>query len=389
MKKILINAAVIFLMCPGIRADSFGLIFQQSGTSNLFQNSADDSDYVSMLGFNLEKGIKSFTLFTGGSYSLLHQNPDLSLYSHNVGLDFVRVINTKTAFYLKTGLVGEFYRSDYRDFNSIYLQVEGSLKSYLSPSSILNARYSLRYRNYRMSSFDYVSHQLLLTLDKHFQTQTLFKGALDWGYKSFLHPYLPPDHSLPPEIQEGPKGKGHGYSHMNNPRGLFPESRQEGESHHLQVLSLQGEIGQSLSSRLGLKLAGLRQWTLSGKNPYTTVEEYYLIENPTYDRFSWSGSLWSGLVTFLVPGDIQTEWGYSYAVREYPGIESLDTEGISTGMDRKDRRRRFIISLQKDFTGFSIQLSFIHIWNGSNDPFFDWGGSYLSVGVQWSTFFGK
>ncbi|MFC2156384.1 hypothetical protein ACFLT9_00975 [Acidobacteriota bacterium] len=389
MKRFFILAAAVFATFSWLQADSFSLVFQQSGTNNLFQNISEEPDQISALGFSLEKGFSPFSIFTQGQYSLLLQNPGLSLYSHDLGLDFLHVLSGKTALHLTAGLRGDFYRSDYRDFNSISLHMESSVKSYLSPSSILQAGYVLNYRKYRLSGFDYVSHQFSLAVDKHFRTQTTLKGEVDWGFKSFLHPFLPQNTPPLPEVPEGQKGKGHGFAHMNNPQIFFPEGRETLQDFHLQVLSFKGQVAQSISSLIGLKVSGLKQWTLSGRNPYTTVEEYYLIENPSYDRFSWSGYILEALITLLAPGDIQTELVYSSAVRTFPGIESLDSEGLPTGMDRRDRKNQFKVNLQKDFSRFSIHLSFVHIWNNSNDPFFKWGGNYLSAGIQWNMFFGK
>jgi len=109
-----------------------------------------------------------------------------------------------------------------------------------------------------------------------------------------------------------------------------------------------------------------------------------MVENPSYDRFSWDGYQIGSQLTMLVPWLIELKTGYMYSEKRFPGIESFSLEEEPLGMTRKDRRRQIEVSLEKNFPGFSIFLSYAHIINKSNDPYFDWSGNFVSVGFSWS-----
>ena len=57
-----------------------------------------------------------------------------------------------------------------------------------------------------------------------------------------------------------------------------------------------------------------------------------MVENPSYDSFSWDGYMLSGQLTLEVFWDIEVKLGYSEANKIFPGIESLDLEGEPLGI---------------------------------------------------------
>jgi hypothetical protein len=157
-----------------------------------------------------------------------------------------------------------------------------------------------------------------------------------------------------------------------------------GPGQGIQNSSLSGLIAQGLGDRVGLRLSGVRQWTLSGENPFSTVAEFYMVENPTYDVFSWNGYALSGQLTVEAPWNTQVKMGYTRSVKELPGIEAMDLEGASLGMLRQDTRNQLDARLEKNFPAFSVFLSYSYVNNGSNDPLFNWKGHFLGVGFEWS-----
>lgn len=386
MRKIFSCLFLLMLLSGILRADTFTFSFFQGMTDNLFQNKYSKADQISMLNFFLDKSFGRVSVFSEGSYSYLYQNSDLTYYLHNIGLDYLYPLSGRTALYFSLIGLGAFYRSEYDDFNHISLNFHAALKTYLNPTSIMKGNYSLEYKNYRYSLFDYVSHSFLISFDKYFQTKTTLKSEINWGYKFFLHPNF---------SVEGPVGNTNFYDHSGKGKGPYSgrrpylfvsRGREEGET--IQVLSFKGLIAQSVSDNVGLRVFVLKQWTLSGENPFSSVEEFYMVENPSYDRFSWAGYQLDAQIAMLIPWNIGLKMSYTVSNREFPGIEVMSLEGVLLGMTRKDKRKLFEAKVEKNFPEFSLFLSYFYIDNHSNDPYFAWQGHFFQAGVEWKFFFG-
>lgn len=381
MKKIAAIIALALLGSSFLRADSFTLSLAQNMTDNLYQNRFSENDQLSALSFYVDKTLSRWSLYAEGSYSYLFQNPNLTYYVQDAGVDYIYPLNEKSAFYFSLAGRGALYRSDYSDFNYLSGNFFAAFKSYFSPTSIFKSNYSLEYKNYRDSLYDFLSHSLMLSFDKYFQTKTTVKGALDWGYKLFFHPYIVQEEVLMQENQAFMgKGRGGPGRHGLNYFQTVTETRGQG----IQVLSLAGLIAQGLGNNVGLRFAGMRQWVLSGRNPFTYIEEFYAVENPSYDRFSWDGFSVESQLTLLVPWNVQLKIGYTISNKEFPGIESLDLEGSPLGITRKDKRNQIEVRTEKIFPRFSVFLSYSFIDNSSNDLYFDWNGHFLSLGIEWN-----
>lgn len=379
MRKLSIYLFLILFLSVNLKADTFSLSFFQNMTDNIFQNRYSTRDQLSYLNFYIDKNFSRFSLFSDGSYSYLFENPNLTYYLHDVGLDYLHPVNEKTALYFSLIGRGAFYRSDYDDFNFLSFNFLVAFKTYLSQTSILKSNYALEYKNYRYSLFDFVSHSLFVSFDTYFQTRTTIKSELNWGFKYFLHPY---------SSQEVILAEDSGGHHAGRKSYLFiPRTQFEGQGIH--VFSLMGLIAQGIGGKLGFNISGMKQWTLSGENPFTSVEEFYMVENPSYDRFSWSGYQLGSQLTLLIPWNIELKMGYTMANKEFSGIESMNLDGEPLGVTREDKRKQFEARLEKNFPKFSLFFSYVYIDNNSNDPFFDWQGNFFAAGIEWNMFFGE
>ena len=351
-------------------------------TSNLFQNRYAERDQLSNLNFYIDKNFSRLSLFAEGTYSYLFENSYLAYYIQDAGLDYIHPIDEKSAFYFSFAGRAMFYREDYTDFNYLSANFFAAFKSYLSQTSILKLNYSLDYKNYRDSVYDFMSHSLMVSFDKYFQTKTTLKGEMDWGYKYFFNPYVY-DVMLPGETNANSMGgMGKGKAHGSDSYVYQTETQTEGQG--IQVFSLSGWIAQGLGNRIGLRFSGMKQWLLSGQNPFFFIEEFYMVENPSYDRFSWEGYQLGSQLTLLMPWNIQLKLGYTMSDKEFPGIESLDLEGNPSGITRKDKRKQIEVRTEKSFPRFSVFVSYFYVQNSSNDQYFDWNGHYFSVGIEWN-----
>ncbi len=395
MRNYTILAAILVSMLGSLYADTLTLHFNHGATDNLFQNAFAESDHLSSMGFSLDKDLGRISLFAEGSFSYLYENPDLTYYAQDLGLDHVWVLGGKSGFYFSLTGRGTFYRSDYSDFNYGAVNAYGAFKSYLSPTSIFKAEYSLTLRDYRLSQFDSLGHALDVRLDKYFQSRTTIQAALSWGHKFFFHPSA--EESILSDDSSDQQGSGYGMGQgmgrgkqwglmWSSPTWTSSDSDSGGQG--IQTLTFNGLVAQGIGDRVGIRFSGGKQWSISGRNPFPQVWEFYMVENPFYDRFAWEGHEWGVQLTVLAPWDVQLKSGYAFSHKEFPGIAVLDEEGFPTGAMRSDGRRRWEVRIEKDFSRFALFLAFNRIDNGSNDPLFDWQGNFLAVGLEWNLFLG-
>jgi len=386
MKKAIVFIFMFTLMITISSADLFTLSLIQNVTDNLFQNRYAEEDKVSFFGFYIDKDFSSTSLFAQGGYNSLWENPDAAHMGLEAGIDHFIPVNNKTAVYLLVDAGGTFYRREFSDFDHISLGFYAALKSYIAPTSILKFDAASSYKNYNLPIFDSLSQSIHFSLDKYFQTRTTFQMDIDWGYKYFFHPNLLIDTSFEPEGPLGSMGKGKRYSKGKElyQTDVFSDNQGQG----IQVFSLGGVVAQGLGNRIGIRFSVSKKIMLSGENPFSYIEDYYMIENPSYDSYSWEGIQWETAVTTVLSWNLEFKIGYNFFNRSFPGIDVLTAEGETTGQMREDIRRQIALQLKKDFKHFSVFLSYTAVNNSSNDMFFDWKGQFFSVGLEWNIFYG-
>lgn len=387
MMKVGMSARLFFLLFLGtsllVRGDSLSLAYNYHHTGNLFQTSAPVPDNVSAFALFLTKDSGGLSVLSDIRYVLFRENSGLSFGAFHLGLEYLRASGPKSAFHFALSGSGSLFRSEWTSFNSFSLDLLGAYKTYLAPSSILKAQTRSAYWAYRYSLFDHLSQVVSLSLDKFFPSLTTLKAEAVWKYKHFLHPYV----SVLPEIPAIPAIPG-GPLYRQGP-GFIPIIDPEGGVAGIQSASLSLTAAQGLGSRVVLSVSGLRQWTLSGGNPFTSIEEFYLVSNPSTDEFSWEGWTVAPLLKVLLPWDIEAKVGYTYAHKGFPGIEVLTAEGEPTGTPRKDTRRWFEARLEKAFPALSVFLAYSRADNRSNDPMFTWSGPLFLAGIAWNLPLGR
>ena len=392
MKKILISYLLTLILAGFVRSDTISLSLFQNMTDNIFQNAYAEPEHMSNLSFSIDKSFARLSLFGYGEYSHLYENAEITYTNVDLGLDYLQPVSAKSALYFSLMGRGYFFKSDYSDYN--YLAVNGyiALKSYLSQTSIFKSNYSLEYRSYRTSIFDYLSHSFFVSADKYFPSKTTVRAELNWGYKYFFQPYQTVSTEIPVEMPSysgrGGRGKHSGMGNKFNAIDA-PVSRQGEGGEGIQVFSAGVLLAQGIGSKIGINLTGSKQWVLSGENPFDFVEEFYMVENPSYDRFSWSGVRIGSQVSFLLPWNMDLKMNLEYSDKEFPGIESLSLDGEPLGLTRNDQRSQLGVKLQKNFAKITLFLSYTYAVNRSNDPYYDWEGNYLTVGFIWDHFYGE
>jgi hypothetical protein len=391
VRKLYFQIALFVSLTSAGWAQSMSLALFQHATDNLFQTRYGEKDSISNVAFSLDQPFRPFSFFTEGGYSYLAENNIISFYTQEAGLDYLYAAGAKTALYASVKAGGAIYKEDYQDFNYFSLGFMGAAKSYLTPSSILKFTYTGNYKGYPVDRFDYHSHLASLAVDKYFPSRTTLKAEGTYGYKYFLHPFADEGMTAEPAVTDG-AGSGRGRMAGPGPAGqsgdpIAPAATGQGSG--VQIAGVSGLVAQGLGDRVGLRLTGFRQWTLSGESPFNSIAEFYMVENPTYDVFSWNGFGWAGQATIEAPWNTQLKLGYTWSDKRFPGIEAMDLTGTSLGLLRRDVRSQWDIRLEKNFPAFTLYAFYSYVRNVSNDPLFDWTGNYLGVSVEWRMNWGK
>jgi len=385
---------VLILAALPAWGDSVSFSFNQHATRNLFQTSDAVADRISVFSLGFDKDLSALSLLGQAEYSAFAETSGLSSFAAEAGFDYLAPAGRKSAFYFAGGGTGEFYARGYSAFSSLGAHVLGAFKTYLAPSSILKLQWRGQYLSYNDSLFDAVSQSLTLSVDKYFPSRTTLKAETGYGYKYFLHPFLAEPMEAAAAILlmsgGGPGGGsgsggggGWGGQQYQGGYGFIPRTSSTGGGAGLGNVSLSFLAAQGLGEAVGLSASILRQWIVSGQNPFMSIEEFYYVQNPASDAFSWDGTQVNGRITLELPWDISLKTGYTFADKAYPGVESLGADGMPLGMTRNDRQHLFEARLQKDFRALSIFVAYVYVDNTSTDPLFVWKSPFLTAGIEW------
>jgi len=374
--------------------------FNEHATQNLFQTKDAVADQISTFSLALDHDFSALSFLAKAEYSAFNQTSGMSFFAADLGLDYLVTAGPKSAFYFAAGGAGEFYRQTYEAFSSLGANLLGAFKTYLVPSSILKLQWQGQYVVYRDSLFDFLSQTASLSIDKYFPTRTTLKADAEYGYKYFLHPFLPepaqPMTSTTLMSGGGPGGQGlsgtgsggsgggWGGRQYQGGYGFIPRYSSEGGGAGIGHVSASLLAAQGIGDIVGLSASAVRQWIVSGENPFLSIEEFYFVQNPSSDSFSWDGYQLTGRITLNFPRDVALKTGYTYSDKAYPGVESMSLDGVPLGVVRNDLRHLFDARLQKDFRRFSVFLAYSYVDNTSTDPLFIWKSNSIMGGVEWN-----
>lgn len=389
---------LLALTVPALGA-TITLSLNQHATQNLFQTSDPVSDRISAFSIGFDHDLSALSLFGNAEYAAFHETGGLNFFAADLGLDYLVPSGSKSAFYFAAGGAGTFYSGDYGAFSTLGGVATAAFKTYLAPSSILRLQWQGQAASYADRLFDHWSHAALLSIDKYFPTRTTLKADVEYGYKRFLHPFVSLTYEPLLETVEAEVlgagggwgagsgsgsggGGGWGGRSYEGGYGFVPRPGEGGAGiGHVAVSVL---AAQGLGDVVGLSASGLRQWIVSGENPFLSIEEFYLVPNPSADSFSWEGDQVTGRITLSLPWTVGIKAGYTYSDKAYPGVESLGADGLPLGIVRNDVRHLFEVRLEKEFRRLTVFVAYSHIDNDSTDPLFVWKGGFVMGGLQWS-----
>lgn len=423
-KKIISIPTILFIICliaDFAPAQTVQFSLAHNAVSNIFQSYQPLSDQLTNAGLSFGGDSSSLALYGNLDINYLYKYSGLSSFAGKLGVDLLVPVGAKSAFYLALEGEAVLFRSLYDYFNHSTIRFIGNFKSYLSSSTILRLDSESRLNNYKYSIFDYLAETLTLSLDNYFQSKTTIKFEASYGFKLYFHPGITTgtdstgttpavmnyyifsginsmlstnnQYQPVPLAHNGPGGPGSGH---HNPRdnynmggsysirGIPYQNVYYTGSKNIQVFSFGGLLAQGLGDNLGLSFSAAKQWYLKGENPFSSSDEYFMVENPTYDRFAWDGYSMQVKLTAVITEKLTGEVQYDYYSRQFPGITSMDLDGNSLGITRKDKRHQVSTRLQLDLSRVSLFASYAYLKNSSNDPWFNWSGSVFSAGLIWN-----
>jgi hypothetical protein len=401
--KMRLVVPLLLTFAASAQAGTFYLSFNQHSTQNLFQTRDAVPDQISVFALAADQDISALSLLANVEYSAFHQTTGLSYFAAGAGIDYLVPAGATSAFYFAAGGTGAFYRESYEAFSTLGANIMAAFKTYLAPSSILKLQWQGFYMVYRDPLFDFLAHSASLSVDKYFTTRTTLKADAGWGYKYFLHPFL----TEPPEPPAEPaaalaapggmgagtgaggyagngSGNGSGEPHYQGGYGFIPRYDPEGGGAGIGHISLSLLAAQGIGDALGLSASMLRQWIVSGENPFLSIGEFYLVQNPSSDEFSWDGHQLNGRLTMDLPWSVEVKTGYTYSDKTFPGVESFSLEGEPLGVVRNDVRHLLEARVEKGFRRLTVFLAYTWVDNRSTDPLFTWKSGYFMGGIEWS-----
>lgn len=395
IRKMRFIVPVLLIAAVSAQGGTVTLSFNQHSTQNLFQTRDAVAEQISAFSLAIDQDLSALSLLASLEYSAFRQTAGLNFFAADAGFDYLLPAGAKSAFYFVAGGAGVFYRQEYAAFSSLGANLGGAFKTYLAPSSILKLQWQGVYAGYKDSLFDFLSQIAALSIDKYFKTRTTFKADAEWGYKYFLHPFLPePVEPLTEVVATvaAPNGMGTGNGsgggwggqHYQGGNGFIPRYSSDGGGAGIGHVSLSLLAAQGIGDVVGLSASAVRQWTVTGENPFLSIEEFYLVLNPSADSFSWEGRQFNGRITMNLPWSVELKGSYTHSEKTYPGVESMSLEGVPLGIGRNDLRHLFEARLEKSFRRVSLFLAYSWVDNRSSDPLFVWKSHFILGGFQWN-----
>ncbi|MGC8892107.1 MAG: hypothetical protein ACP5P6_05835 [Candidatus Saccharicenans sp.] len=428
LKLMIINLLIaIFSFSPAL-ATTFQFSLAHNSTNNIFQSYQPVSDQITTAGLSFGGDSSSVTLYGNLDLNYLYRYSELSSFDGKLGADYLVPIGQKSAFYFALEGEAVIFRSLYDYFNNGTGRFIANFKGYLSGSTIFRIDTISQYKNYKYGIFDNLSENVSMSLNQYFSSRTTIKIEANYGYKYYLHPglisttgttstsaltgsgtYSLGSYSLFENLSSlgaineimnqgsiiassmGQQGMGRG-----NPKDNYKNGGKYSISgvpyqtvyytggKSIQIMALSGLISQGLGDHLEASFSGTKQWYLKGENPFSSSDEIFMVENPTYDQFSWQGYALKAKLAAELSDKLHSEFQYDYFSKEFPGITSLDLSGNSLGITRQDTRHQFTASLELNLSRVSFFVNYYYIKNSSNDPWYTWNGSIISGGLTWS-----
>jgi hypothetical protein len=368
---------VVFLILSLISAAhaqlNFSLESDGSYSSNIFSNYNETPDYVSTLGAAVNQdwigSASGYRLYYRGEYNSYKELPVLTWQNHQIGTSFYTDWNGQ-ANRLNVGL--SFSKRLHGDELQWYEQwqvlANAQVKWTLQPQLFAYTGLMLRWRTYTsLAPFSYRQGTAFARISRFFDTGTTVMAEFQVTGKNYV-----PNSSVS-DVADLPLVVTHGDGSSIQWLGTF-------------------KLAQALTAKTGLNLEMLLR-----RNPQSEIRYlgndngvYYSDEELFDDVLSYHGEEIFTTLKQMLPWSAKLNVGAGVLFKRYDNRLAADIYGVPFPDQRlrTDQRRLVWLTLEKTipiktaWQPLALILSWTRLTNDSNDPYYQYTGSYWSLGLN-------
>lgn len=360
--------------------------------NNAFKSSGGASDVITQTSLYLARRDTSarsgVDYFYTGDIDLFVQSGQRHFTAHHIGISYIRQLGeAKHLFSAGWNFGGRWDRTTFNYYDDLDGSLYANFKLNLAPATSLRMSYRMNLRKYlHLDASSFREHALSLTYNTSLPTRTALKADVSYGYKGYTMARLTTS-VVPAPQPTGRMGGGmrRGGWGFFGERGARQTALQSSLPYKSQI-TLTLRASQSLSPSTGVNAQYLRRFNPSGRGIYQTglgtgyAEDDDLFE----DRYDYQGHEISGGVAQLLPWGSKLTLDAGYVIKNYRNKPALDLNGVSTGQDRRDRKRTLSAGVEMPLgMAADLDLWYTHGTNISNDPFYVYRGNHaFSIGIS-------
>ena len=306
--------------------------------------------------------------YTGGM-SYFSALPNRAFHTHDLSLSYATPLDEaeRTLFNAGAGYSTRVNREDYSFYDHSQFSLFGVLEHNFSGEIVGKAGYTMRsVRFAELEEFNYLEHYGFAQLTTLLPTNGTLILEADLGSKG----YLTANES--PTVQTGRRGRGQNARAADGPSITQPIGM--------------ARIGQPIVEGTGVSLTLRYQVNLQKESRYILSSTGGLSDDEFLeDHYGYEGPSGMLMLTQMLPGSARVRLSYLLQGRTYANRPASDLAGVQIADTRQDMRKAFSVQLSKPFEslGFTLGLSFDHIVNASNDPYYDYSNNALSFLISY------
>jgi len=338
---------------------------------NIFNTSYKISDKVLLgslgLGVDIGSDRSNLQLYYTGLFSYFTTVTERTFSYHSTGIEYSLISGQREQTLVSAGALYNL-RSNrepytYYDFGQfgLYANVKHDF------STVIRGRtgYNLRIFDFReLSEFNYLEHYAFGQLTFVLGSRTTLILEADLGSKQYTTAITQVDSF----------GMGMGSRSVTESR-IVPRVTQ-----FVGIV----RIGQGLTESTGLSATGMILQDIEKQNTYLSSDYGYISDDEVFDdHYAYQGQQLDVVVTQLLTENMTLKALAGYQHRQYPGWGVTDVAGAVIADDRLDNRTSFSLRLSHYLESLDgeLYLDWIRILNDSNDPYFDYTNTVLSIGL--------
>ena len=339
---------------------------------NIFNSSSKIADKILLgsLGMGVDFGSdKSYTqLYYKGVISYFTTVTERTFSYHSTGIEYSRLFGENEQTLLMGGALYNLRAN--RDAYSYYdfgqFGIYGNLRHDFNDVVRARIGYNFRIFDFReLGEFNYLEHYAFAQLTFMLPTRTTLILEGDLGSKTYSTAF----------VQVDSTGMGMG-SRMVTESRIVPR-----------VVQLVGivRIGQGLTETTGLSVTGMVLHDIEKENHYLSSEYGYISDDEVFDdHYAYEGYQLDVVLTQMLSENTAIKALAGYQERNYPGWTVLDETGNVLAEDRFDKRTAFSLRVSHYLESLDAEfyLDYLLILNNSNDWYFDYSNTAVSVGFS-------